>query len=89
MDHHRRSTQVRTLVAIAAAFMATMILSGGPSAQGYAPQGISDDDRTIVHILNRLGYGPRPGDIERVRETGVEAYLEEQRHPRRIAMTLR
>ena len=28
-------------------------------------------DQHIVHALNRLGYGPRPGDVERVRRMGL------------------
>lgn len=35
-------------------------------------------------VLNRVAYGPRPGDLERVRTMGVDAYLEEQLHPERI-----
>src|SRR5690348_10685106 len=35
-------------------------------------------------VLNRVAYGPRPGDLERVQRIGVEAYLEEQLHPERI-----
>jgi uncharacterized protein (DUF1800 family) len=35
-------------------------------------------------VLNRVAYGPRPGDLERVREIGVDAYIEEQLHPERI-----
>jgi uncharacterized protein (DUF1800 family) len=42
------------------------------------------DDRTIVHVLNRLGYGPRDGDIERVRSLGLSAYVDLQLHPERI-----
>lgn len=42
------------------------------------------EDQKIVHVLNRLGFGPRPGDIERVREMGIDAYIEEQLHPARI-----
>src|SRR5260370_15509641 len=34
-----------------------------------------------IHVLNRLAFGPRPGDIERVREIGVERYIQEQLHP--------
>ena len=26
-----------------------------------------DPDRQVLHVLNRLAYGPRPGDVERVR----------------------
>jgi uncharacterized protein (DUF1800 family) len=38
----------------------------------------------VNHLLNRIGFGPRPGDIERVGETGIEKYLEYQLHPDRI-----
>lgn len=38
----------------------------------------------IAHLLNRIGYGPRPGDIERVEKIGMDAYIQEQLHPERI-----
>ncbi|MDA1183439.1 MAG: DUF1800 family protein, partial [Acidobacteria bacterium] len=38
----------------------------------------SADERLLRHVLDRTGYGPRPGDIERLRQVGVEAYLEQQ-----------
>ena len=41
-------------------------------------------DQQILHALNRLGYGPRPGDVERVRTMGLSAYVERQLSPRRI-----
>ena len=43
------------------------------------------DDAAIVHVLNRIGYGPRPSDLERVRQLGIQGYIEEQLHPERIA----
>jgi uncharacterized protein (DUF1800 family) len=39
-----------------------------------------------LHVLNRLAYGPRRGDIERVMQIGVERYIDEQLHPDRIPM---
>lgn len=36
------------------------------------------------HLLNRAGFGPRPGDLERLRSMGREAWLEEQLHPEGI-----
>lgn len=33
------------------------------------------------HLLSRAAFGPWPGDLERVRELGQEAWLEEQLHP--------
>jgi uncharacterized protein (DUF1800 family) len=38
----------------------------------------------IIHALNRLGYGPRPGDLERVEKMGLQRYLQEQLHPETI-----
>jgi len=41
-------------------------------------------DQRILHVLNRLGYGPRPGDVDRMRAMGIAAYIERQLDPRRI-----
>ena len=42
------------------------------------------EEQKIVHVLNRAGFGPRPGDIERVRRMGLQNYLELQLHPLKI-----
>ena len=42
-------------------------------------------DRQIVQALNRLTFGPRPGDIEEVRRTGLAKWMDQQLHPDRIA----
>lgn len=34
-----------------------------------------------LHVLNRLGYGPAPGDVARVRALGTSAYIEHQLDP--------
>jgi uncharacterized protein (DUF1800 family) len=44
---------------------------------------VTEDDR-IVHVLNRLGFGPRPDDIDRVKQMGLHAYIEQQLHPDQI-----
>jgi uncharacterized protein (DUF1800 family) len=41
-------------------------------------------EKRIVHVLNRLTFGPRPGDIEEVRRMGVEKWIDLQLHPERI-----
>ncbi|HEX4565339.1 MAG TPA: DUF1800 family protein, partial [Vicinamibacterales bacterium] len=43
------------------------------------------DDKTILHVLNRIGFGARPGDVERIRQIGLAAYIDQQLHPERIA----
>jgi len=37
-----------------------------------------------VHALNRLAFGPRPGDFEHVRAVGVETFLHQQLNPESI-----
>jgi hypothetical protein len=41
----------------------------------------------IQRLLNRAGYGPRPGDLARVADIGFEAYLEEHLNPDSIEDT--
>ena len=48
--------------------------AGSPGAQ----------DAEILHVLNRLTYGPRPGDVERVKAIGLEKWIDEQLAPARI-----
>ena len=45
----------------------------------------SKQDR-ILHVLNRLAFGPRPGDFERVSAMGPERYVQEQLQPHSIAI---
>jgi uncharacterized protein (DUF1800 family) len=42
-------------------------------------------DRQIVQALNRLTFGPRPGDVEEVRRVGLAKWIEQQLHPDQIA----
>ena len=39
---------------------------------------------SAVHALNRLAYGPRPGDVDRVARGGVMRWIDEQLAPERI-----
>src|SRR5262245_3915655 len=39
------------------------------------------EEQKILQLLNRAGFGPRPGDVERVRQMGIEQYIEAQLHP--------
>jgi uncharacterized protein (DUF1800 family) len=41
-------------------------------------------DREILHALNRLGFGPRPGDLEAVKKMGLSKWIDLQLHPDRI-----
>src|SRR4051812_4555543 len=42
-------------------------------------------DQQVLHALNRVAFGPRPGDVERVRAMGVDAWIARQLAPASIA----
>ena len=44
----------------------------------------AESDAEITHVLNRIAFGPRPGDVERVRTLGLQRYIDEQLHPERV-----
>ena len=41
-------------------------------------------DQQILHALNRLAFGARPGDVERVRQMGLQRWIEQQLSPQTI-----
>ncbi len=53
------------------------VLLGAFAAQAAPLTG----EAAAVHVLNRLAYGPRPGDIERVAQMGTRRYIDEQLDP--------
>ncbi|MGH9861970.1 MAG: DUF1800 domain-containing protein [Candidatus Acidiferrales bacterium] len=69
--------------ALLALWLAVLLLFPAPSFS--SPLVIPDtgfgEEQKIVHLLNRIGYGPRPGDVERVKRLGIPAYIEQQLHP--------
>jgi uncharacterized protein (DUF1800 family) len=42
-------------------------------------------DEQILHALDRLTFGPRPGDVEIVKKMGVKKWIDLQLHPEKIA----
>jgi uncharacterized protein (DUF1800 family) len=52
--------------------------------KGKLPISELTEDEAILHALNRLGYGPRPGDVERIREMGLEKWIDQQLRPESI-----
>src|SRR6187401_813657 len=81
------STPSRRVLAPVAAVLLMLTLAFAYSEAARAAlvaAGAPSDDKTIAHVLDRLGYGPRPGDIEKVRQMGVTSYIDQQLHPEKI-----
>ena len=56
-----------------------LMSSIGPSA----PREQTADEQ-VQHVLSRLTFGARPGDVARVRALGVDAFIAQQLQPQRI-----
>ena len=52
-----------------------------PKTKQIAP--LTQEQRAI-HVLNRLTFGPRPGDLGHVLEIGVDKWIDQQLHPESI-----
>src|SRR5258708_36877899 len=66
-----------------AALLATAFCFTGDAAGRFDQKLLPD--KQIVHVLNRLTFGPRPGDIQQVRQLGIDKWIDQQLHPERIA----
>lgn len=49
-----------------------------PKSFGSLPITQLTEDEAILHALNRLAYGPRPGDVERIRQMGLEKWISQE-----------
>ena len=56
---------------------------GDPALKGLPISELTPDE-AILHALNRFAYGPRPGDVERVRQMGLAKWIDQQLNPNSI-----
>lgn len=64
---------------------ALLLLAGIATPPVAAAQDSLTPEQKIGHVLNRLGYGPRLGDLQRVRAMGLANYIEAQLNPEEIS----
>ncbi len=58
------------------------VIAGRPEARAPWPPPTTDE--AITHALNRLTFGPRPGDVEHVKAMGLQNWIDLQLSPSRI-----
>ncbi|MDQ2822005.1 MAG: DUF1800 domain-containing protein [Pseudomonadota bacterium] len=60
-----------------------LLLMSAALAQAAPVQAVSSatTEQQAAHVLNRLGFGPRPGDIDAVASMGVRHYIDQQLDP--------
>jgi len=67
--------------------IAARILAAGLLVALIAPPPVYADpvaDRQILHLLNRIAFGPTAEDVAHVNTIGIDRYIEEQLHPEAI-----
>ncbi|HYJ90039.1 MAG TPA: DUF1800 family protein, partial [Pyrinomonadaceae bacterium] len=80
------SRRNRSLTSIAS-FLISWLLSTQPFAVFAADSRAVDPssgiaaDQKAVQVLSRLTFGARPGDLDAVRQMGVQAYVDQQLSP--------
>jgi uncharacterized protein (DUF1800 family) len=83
---HPRVSLLRSILPVVAGLF-TLLSVGAIQAQetpSGVPSGVPADRAEIVHVLNRITFGPRPGDVEAVQKMGLHNYIEQQLHPETI-----
>src|SRR5262249_43248862 len=87
-----KSGKMRTVIsAVLALGLASSLLLGSmasvsadsKASKSKTPVRLSDDKK-ILHLLDRTGFGARPGDVERVRQIGIDKYIDQQLRPDHI-----
>jgi uncharacterized protein (DUF1800 family) len=85
------TTKLTALIISAALILAISPAQANPdppaaskSFKGKLPITELTEDQAILHALNRLAYGPQPGEIEQVRKMGLEKWIDQQLNPNSI-----
>src|ERR1051325_10850844 len=82
-DRLRKLTALVSLVALVATTFAAVAGQSMKASSTAKATRLSEEQR-ILHVLNRLGFGARPGDVERVKAVGLDKYIDLQLNPDRI-----
>ncbi|MEA2260968.1 MAG: hypothetical protein QOJ51_3793 [Acidobacteriaceae bacterium] len=64
-------------------FLLAAPVPGWHAKKTTAAKSITEEERA-THALNRLTFGPKPGDLERVQAIGVKKWVEMQLNPEQI-----
>jgi uncharacterized protein (DUF1800 family) len=81
------SRKLIATVAIVAVLTVTITAGTAQTMKSSGPKSAAKlgEYQRILHVLNRLGFGARPGDVARVKAIGIDKYIEQQLSPEKIA----
>jgi len=84
-DHRRNQICLRPRLYWVAA-LALLLLTGAGlyATKKSKATAAADQQARVQHALDRLTFGPRPGDVQLVAAMGVDQWIEVQLHPEKI-----
>lgn len=80
---NRRAASALVALAMMGSFALSLVLPVAADTRSKTTRALNEQQK-IIHLLNRIGFGPREGDAERVRAMGIDKYIDQQLHPERI-----
>ncbi len=87
-DDPRRRLRNVACVAIIAALLPCLVLHAREFNENHLARVLASSSLTpeqqIEQVLNRLCFGPRPGDVERVKSMGIATFISRQLNPESI-----
>jgi uncharacterized protein (DUF1800 family) len=79
-----RAKFIILLVSFSLACTVSQVLAGRKDKENTASSPTDTSQRRALHALNRLTFGPRPGDVQQVMAMGVDQWIDLQLHPKKI-----
>src|SRR5712691_1502670 len=80
----QRGAAILSIVALLASTFAAGISAQSMKMPASKSAAKLSEDKRDLHVLNRLGFGARPGDVERVKAMGIDNYINQQLWPNKI-----
>ena len=68
--------------------LAALIAMQNRASQAAGGADIPSDRAAVEHALNRLTFGPTPGQVDEVQRRGLASWIDQQLNPSSIADTL-
>lgn len=80
----KRQSASIALVILLLTLSTSWLIAGDKKRKGNAAENQMDEHQRSIHALNRLTFGPRPGDVDRVAAIGVDKWIDQQLNPNKI-----
>jgi uncharacterized protein (DUF1800 family) len=84
MSFSRRTIETLLALTVVGLIACAQLVAGKKKDKANSAPAQMEEQKRAVHALNRLTFGPKPGDVQRVMAVGVDKWIEQQLHPEKI-----